>query len=132
MKTRKLLIISILFVACLSLLSVAKSDTGGLAEIPGVDWPAWDNATPAPQVVFGEPIHKAQDQDHQRVNRHRSFAGRLIEPLGITTLSLLVLTGISRLSRRKLPKPLVRSHKRLGIITIIFALIHAALVIIIH
>lgn len=103
-----------------------------LAEIPGVEWPIWDNATPLPHVVSSEPISNIHEPRKQRVQIHRSFAGRFIEPLGITTLALLVLTGTSGMFRRKLPKKLVRSHKRLGIITVIFALIHATLVIIAH
>ena len=38
----------------------------------------------------------------------------------------------SRLFRKKVPKFLVRWHKRLGVITLISALIHATLVLIAH
>lgn len=70
---------------------------------------------------------------HGHKNRGRHFfAGRLIKPLGITTLSLLVFTGVTGIFRRKLPRELVRWHKRFGIITLVFALLHAALVVIFH
>ena len=66
--------------------------------------------------------------DHE----HRLELGRLIKPMGITTLFLLVLTAAGQLFRKKVPKFLVRRHKRLGIITLISALIHATLVLIAH
>ena len=68
--------------------------------------------------------------DHE--HKHRLELGRLIEPMGITTLSLLVLTAGGRLFPKKVPKFLVRRHKRLGIITLVSALIHATLVLIAH
>ena len=68
--------------------------------------------------------------DHDR--EHRFELRRLIKPMGITTLSLLVLTAAGRLFRTKVPQLLVRWHKRLGIITVISALTHATLVLIVH
>jgi YHS domain-containing protein len=68
--------------------------------------------------------------DHDR--EHRLELGRFIKPMGITTLSLLVLTAAGRLFRTKVPKLLVRRHKLLGIITVISALTHATLVLIVH
>ena len=58
--------------------------------------------------------------------------GKLIEPMGIITLLLLVLTAGGQLFRKKVPKFLLRWHKRLGIFTLISALIHASLVLIAH
>ena len=58
--------------------------------------------------------------------------GAFVEPMGITTLSLLVLTVVVGLFRRRQPKLLLKWHKRLGIITLVSALIHAALVLIAH
>jgi len=58
--------------------------------------------------------------------------GALIEPMGITTLSLLVLTVLVGLFRRKRPRLLLKWHKRLGIITLISALIHVTLILIVH
>ncbi len=66
--------------------------------------------------------------DHE----HRLELGRFIKPMGITTLSLLVLTAAGRLFRTKVPQFLVRWHRRLGIITVISALTHATLVLIVH
>lgn len=65
-------------------------------------------------------------------HEHRLELGRLIKPMGIITLSLLVLTAGGRLFRKKVPKFLVRWHKRLGVITLISALVHATLVLIAH
>jgi YHS domain-containing protein len=68
-----------------------------------------------------EPTHK-----------HRLELGRLIKPMGIITLSLLVLTAAGRLFRKKVPKFLPRWHKRLGIITLVSAFTHVILVLIAH
>lgn len=54
----------------------------------------------------------------------------IIELLGIITLSLLVLTSVCGLFRRKMPRWFVKRHKYLGIITLAFALTHAAIVLI--
>lgn len=70
---------------------------------------------------------------HEHKNRGRHFSpARLIKPLGITTLSLLIFTGITGIFRRKLPRPLIKWHKPFGIITLVFALLHATLVVIFH
>ena len=61
--------------------------------------------------------------------RHFSFTS-LIEPFGVTTLSLLILTGVTGIFRRKLPGALVKWHKRFGVITVVFASMHATLVLI--
>ncbi len=76
---------------------------------------------------FGGTLART-DHEHE----HRLELGKLIKPMGITTLSLLVLTAVGRLFRKKVPKFLLRWHKRLGIITLISALIHATLVLIAH
>jgi YHS domain-containing protein len=55
-----------------------------------------------------------------------------IKPVGITTLSLLVLTVAAALLRRRKPKLLLKWHKRLGITTLVFAAIHVILVLIAH
>ncbi len=55
-----------------------------------------------------------------------------IKPVGITTLSLLVLTVAAALLRRRKPKLLLKWHKRLGITTLVFAAIHVTLVLIAH
>ncbi len=76
---------------------------------------------------FGGTLART-DHDHE----HRLELGRLIKPMGIITLSLLVLTAAGRLFRKKVPKFLIRRHKHLGIITLVSALIHATLVLIAH
>jgi YHS domain-containing protein len=93
------------------------------------------------KASFGKNPEKYLDQLPQfggtlaqtgRHHEHRLELGRLIKPMGIITLSLLVLTAAGRLFRKKVPKFLVRWHKRLGIITLISALVHATLVLIAH
>ena len=79
---------------------------------------------------FGGTLAQA-DIDHHR-HEHEFALGNLIKPMGITTLSLLVLTVLSGLFRRKRPKLLLKWHKRLAIITLVSALIHATLVLIAH
>lgn len=56
----------------------------------------------------------------------------LIKPAGIATLSCLILTVAAGLWRRKKPKLLLKWHKRLGIATLVLALIHLFLVLIAH
>ncbi len=67
-----------------------------------------------------------------QTQEHRLELGRLIKPMGIITLSLLVLTAAGQLFRKKAPKFLLRWHKRLGITTLVSALIHVTLVLIAH
>ncbi len=57
---------------------------------------------------------------------------KLVKPMGIVSLALIVLTVSVALLRRKKPKLLLKWHKRLGIITLISALIHALLVLLTH
>jgi YHS domain-containing protein len=74
----------------------------------------------------GTSVRKEHDHGH------RLELSRFIKPMGIATLSLLVLTASGRLFRKRVPGFLVRQHKRLGVITVISALIHATLVLIVH
>ena len=57
---------------------------------------------------------------------------KLVVPMGIMTLVLVILTVSAGLLRRRKPKLLLKWHKRLGILTLITALIHAALVLFTH
>jgi len=57
---------------------------------------------------------------------------RFIKPMGVTTMSLLVLTVVAGLFRRRNAKLLLKWHKRLGITTVISAIIHATLVLVAH
>jgi len=52
----------------------------------------------------------------------------LIKPFGLATFSCLVLTVAAALLRRKNPKLLFKWHKRLGIVTLVLAVIHLILV----
>ena len=93
------------------------------------------------KVAFGKEPEKYLGQLPQfggtlvqkaKPGEHSLELSRLIEPMGIITLSLLVLTAGGRLFRNKVPKSLVRWHKYFGIITVISALVHATLVLIAH
>ena len=37
------------------------------------DWPLWNNRTPKPQTIFGEPIYERHDPKHNIVRRYRAF-----------------------------------------------------------
>jgi len=54
---------------------------------------------------------------------------RLIEPLGITTLVLLVLTAVAGLSVRRNRRVVLPIHKALAALTVLAALCHAAMVV---
>jgi hypothetical protein len=87
--------------------------------------------------LFGLLPHAyASAQGDHDTGHHHSSEGlslaQLIKPMGIITLSLLVLTAAGRLFRKKVPKFLTRWHKYLGITTLISAFIHAILVLIAH
>ena len=68
---------------------------------------------------------------HEGLSYELTLTG-FIKPVGITTLSLLVLTVAAALLRRRKPKFFLEWHKRLGITTLIFAVIHVILVLIAH
>ncbi len=77
----------------------------------------------------GSVAHVGQNyEDH---SFELTLAG-FVKPVGIITLSLLVLTIAVALLRRRKPKLLLKWHKRLGITTLVFAAIHAILVLIAH
>ncbi|MHC4213464.1 MAG: YHS domain-containing protein [Planctomycetota bacterium] len=57
---------------------------------------------------------------------------KFVKPVGINTLTLIILTVLAALFRRKNPKLLLKWHKRLGVAALVFALVHATLVLITH
>ncbi len=71
------------------------------------------------------------DQEREGPGYELTLAG-FIKPVGIITLSLLVLTVAAALLRRRKPKFLLKWHKRLGIITLVSAIVHFILVLIAH
>lgn len=77
----------------------------------------------------GVVAHTAQDHGHNGAGL--TLPG-LVKPAGIATLSCLVLTVATALLRRKKPRLLLKWHKRLGIATLVLALIHLTLVLIAH
>lgn len=74
---------------------------------------------------FGGSIENAP---HNDTHVHGSITARFIEPLGITTLTLLMLTFLAGIFRRKAPKLLFTWHKRLAFATVISAIAHAIMV----
>jgi YHS domain-containing protein len=76
-------------------------------------------------------IEAATDHDH---GTHSSglMLARLIKPVGVATLSCLVLTVAAALLRRKKPRFLLKWHKHLGITTLVLAIVHFILVLIAH
>jgi YHS domain-containing protein len=69
----------------------------------------------------------AADHEHAEFN-----AAALVEPMGITTLSLLAVTACLGFFRKKSPRILLAWHKRLAVITIISAACHTTLVFLSH
>jgi hypothetical protein len=59
-------------------------------------------------------------------------AWQLIEPLGVTTLSLLLVTAAMGLFMRRKPALLHKWHKRIAFATVAAAVTHAALVFLFH
>lgn len=43
------------------------------ASAQSIPWPAWDNDTPQPHTVFGEPQYTAHDDDHHVVHSYGAF-----------------------------------------------------------
>jgi hypothetical protein len=58
--------------------------------------------------------------------------GQYVEPFGLATLSLLIVTFCFGLFRKENPKVLLKWHKRLACVTIIAASCHATLVMLAH
>ena len=65
-------------------------------------------------------------QDHEHGREFNAFS--LIHPLGITALTLLLLTACTGIFRRKLKKRFILIHKILAGLTVAAALSHAILV----
>jgi len=82
-----------------------------------------------PQFASGAPGDTAEP-----VSDHGGgfSTARLIEPLGITTLVLLVLTGVAGLSVRKNRRVLLPIHKTLAVLTVLAALCHGTMVMLSH
>lgn len=71
------------------------------------------------------------DHEHNQHSISQLFT-RLTKPAGILTFTLLTMTVLAGLFRKKNPRFLFKWHKRLGIITFISATTHAILVLIFH
>jgi len=44
-----------------------------LAPAQAVQWPQWDNDTPHPHTVFGEPTYVGHDPNHHFVRAYGAF-----------------------------------------------------------
>ena len=76
-----------------------------------------------PQFASAEGGHAADDE---------TGAAQLIEPLGIVTLTLLLLTAGAGLFRRLKPRLLLRCHKVVALLAVLSALAHATLVLVLR
>lgn len=47
--------------------------TASTAAVADVNWPSWDNDTPEPHTVFGEPVYIKHDPNHNIVRRYQAF-----------------------------------------------------------
>jgi YHS domain-containing protein len=78
------------------------------------------------------PDSESEHSGHEHSDASSFPYFKLVKPMGIVTLILVILTVSAGLLRRKKPKFLLKWHKRLGILTLITALIHAILVLLTH
>jgi YHS domain-containing protein len=74
---------------------------------------------PGKALAEGKPEHGEE---------HEAGPAQFIEPLGILTLSLLILTASAGLFMKKSPRVLLKCHKALAAATVTSALCHALLV----
>ncbi len=82
---------------------------------------------------FGAVDHEGGDE-HADDEHHDGAAAlaALVKPMGITTLSLVALTVVLGLFRRRSPKLMLTWHKRVGPTALISGVVHAVLVLVIH
>ena len=110
------LLLSCLIVLCLCAPGAALSFEG---EEPG----------PGNQAVV-EGSGSAAEAPFEPRRPFRFYWSDLIEPAGIATLVLLMLTGLAGLLRKRSPGFLLKWHKRLAVSTMVAALVHATLVLV--
>ncbi len=73
-----------------------------------------------------------EDHDHAHGLIGSFSPARLIKPTGIVALALLFLVACAGFFMRKKPRFLRKAHKGLAVAAIVFALIHALLVVLFH
>ncbi|RKY03998.1 MAG: hypothetical protein DRP56_10645 [Planctomycetota bacterium] len=78
------------------------------------------------------PALDSEDNGHEHAGASSFPFFKLVKPMGIVTLVLITLTVGAGLLRRRKPKFLLKWHKRMGILTLIVAFIHAILVLLTH
>ena len=83
-----------------------------------------------PQFASLDAAHN--DHDLHSHQGFESILGRLIVPMGISTLSLIAVTVFLSVFRRLNIRFMMKWHKRAGIATLISGAIHAILVLIAH
>jgi len=75
----------------------------------------------------------ADNEVSREDNNHSSFSlSSLVEPLGITTLSLVLTTFLTGLFRRKLRQKFLKIHLPLAIISVSLGLTHGILVMVLY
>ena len=74
----------------------------------------------------------SEDNGHEHAGASSFPFFKLVKPMGIVTLVLIILAVSAGLLRRKNPKLLLKWHKRLGVLILITAFIHAILVLLTH
>jgi hypothetical protein len=84
------------------------------------------------QHVHAMSTAKAADHLHTSEQAFGADLYKWIKPVGVLALTLLAATVSLGILRRKKPKLLLKWHKRLGIATLIVALIHLIIVLIAH
>jgi len=87
-------------------------------------------STPATAPAEGEHVHAGAEEPRAETGFQ---SARLIEPMGILTLSLVALTvGLGILRRRRGPRVMLRIHKVCGAAVLASGAVHATLVILLH
>lgn len=83
-----------------------------------------------PQFASSDLAHN--DHDLNTLPGFESILNRMIVPMGITTLSLIIVTVFLSVFRRLNLRFMMKWHKRIGIATLLSGAIHAILVQIAH
>jgi hypothetical protein len=88
----------------------------------------------APREAGTEIVHESPESEESEEHDHVAgdFLGRFIIPLGITTLSLLLVTACAGYFMPRKRVLLFKWHKRLAVTTVVLALCHATFVLLFH
>ncbi len=84
-------------------------------------------------AVLPRVVHATGSAEHPHTGNDAGFDfGRLVVPMGITTLALMTVTVCLGLFRGRNPRVLLKWHKRCGPAALIAGAIHALLVLLTH